>query len=70
MRGVTPWIEWEECNKKVLKHTFSSVLPVGDLDTNSTGSPIQVHSRSVGDLGFHLSGLEVALKVLACVSVE
>ena len=54
----------------ILFRAFSSVLPVGNSDPSSTGSPIQIHSPSLVDLGFHLSGPEVALKVLAHANVK
>lgn len=54
----------------ILLHAFSSVLSVGHLGINTVGSPIQVRSRSLMDLGFHSRGLEVTLNVLAHTRVK
>lgn len=42
----------------ILLLALSSVLSVSQLDTDATGFPIQSSSGSLGDRGFHLSGLE------------
>lgn len=54
----------------ILFLAFGSVLCMSNLGTNSTLFPIPVHSRSLVDLGFRVSGLEVALKVSNCPTVK
>lgn len=46
------------------------VFSSGNLGTDFTRSPIPATSRSPGDLGFHVRGPAMALKVLACTRVE